>query len=131
MIKVELVSSHSGSDPPHFRCFAIPKTMPLSDPTIMARTPDPVTGVWKKTKPLSATGILFKAPTIEYVAPLVTRTHHAEVYEIQAAPTPVRMIARTIWLRDSGGKLRLMFAIDQSSVRIEAAIRIGMESRLL
>lgn len=53
--------------------------MPLTKPTKMAETLPNVTGASKKTRPETAIGSLFKAPTIEYVVEEVTRTHQAEV----------------------------------------------------
>ena len=94
----------------HVLCFAIQKTIPLNDPTAMASTPDIVTGVSKNMSPLSATGILLSAPTIEYVAALVTRTHQAEVWEMAAAPKPVQAMAISMCVRDPTGKLWEMFA---------------------
>ena len=54
-------------------------TMPLIEPITIAETLGTVTGASKKTRPLTAMGILFKAPTIEYVVDEVTRTHQADV----------------------------------------------------
>lgn len=62
--------------------------MPLTNPIAIAETLPTVTGAEKKTKPLSATGSLFRAPTIEYVVEEVTLMHHAELYEMVIAPRP-------------------------------------------
>ena len=45
---------------------------------------------------------------------------------MNTAQRPDRTIAKRIEALDSGGKLRVTFADDQSSVKIELAIRIGM-----
>jgi len=64
-------------------------TMPLTNPIIIADTLPNVTGASKKIRPLTATGSLFKAPTMEYVVDEVTRMHHAEAYEMKMVPVPL------------------------------------------
>jgi hypothetical protein len=90
-----------------------------------------VAGASKKIRPLRARGSLFRAPTMEYVVDVVTRTHQAEVYEMKTVQRPDRTMAVMTELRLSGGKHLEMLAEDQSSTISEAASRIGMVSRLL
>lgn len=97
----------------------------------MAETLGKVTGASKKTRPEIAIGSLFRAPTMEYVVDEVTRTHHAEVYEMKTEERPDKIMAMINLLRVSGGKFRLMFSDDQSSVTTEPMTRIGMDRRLL
>jgi hypothetical protein len=111
--------------------FAIAYTMPEAKPIAIAETPGNVTGSWKNTKPLTAIGSLFKAPTMEYVAPDVTRTHHAEVYEIPAAPKPVTIIAKKMLFLLSGGNVLAILSADQSSKKNVAKARRGIVRRLL
>ena len=66
--------------------------MPLTKPTNIADTPGIVTGASKKIKPETAIGSLFSAPTMEYVVEEVTRTHHAEVYEMKTDDKPVKIM---------------------------------------
>jgi hypothetical protein len=105
--------------------------MPETKPIPMAETDPKVTGASKKTRPLIAIGSLLRAPTIEYVVLLVTRTHHAEVYEMKMDERPEKSIAAKIALRLAGGKFLARLTDDQSSITIEAMIRIGMVRRLL
>jgi hypothetical protein len=90
-----------------------------------------VTGAEKKINPLNAIGSLFKAPTMEYVVEEVTRTHHADVYEINTEERPEKTMAITRLVRSSGGKLWSMLAWDQSSRKREQKRMTGMESKLL
>lgn len=55
---------------------------------MIAETDPNVTGAAKKTKPLTAIGSLFNAPTIEYVVDEVTRIHQAEQYEMKMVARP-------------------------------------------
>ena len=98
---------------------------------MMAETLGNVTGASKKTRPEMAIGSLFKAPTMEYVVEVVTRTHQAEVYEIKADDKPERTMAKKMLLRWSGGKLRVIFSDDQSSTRKVKIIKTGIDRRLL
>lgn len=61
----------------------------------------------------------------------VTRTHHADVYEMETPETPDSSMAKRMRLRCSVGKLRARLAGDQSSRNKEARRRIGMVRRLL
>lgn len=61
----------------------------------------------------------------------VTRTHHAEVYEMNTEERPEMTMAVIKGLRFSGGKFLAMLADDQSSINSEATRRIGMVSKLL
>lgn len=97
----------------------------------MAETLGNVTGASKKTSPDTAMGSLFNAPTMEYVVDEVTRTHHADVYEMKTDDRPDRIMAKTIPFRSAGGKFRLTLDEDQSSTQAERVMRIGMERRLL
>ena len=56
----------------------------------------------------------------------MTLTHQAEVYEMNTAQRPDKTIAKRIENLDSGGKLAVMLAEDQSSVRMEDTPRIGI-----
>ena len=105
--------------------------MPLTKPTMIAETLGMVTGASKKMRPLNAIGSLFKAPTIEYVVDEVTRTHQAEVYDMNTEESPENTIARTMLLRRSVGKFFVTFSDDQSSTKNEANKRIGIDKRLL
>ena len=105
--------------------------MPLMKPTKMADTLGMVTGASKKIKPDTAIGSLLSAPTMEYVVEEVTRTHHAEVYEIKTEDKPEKIMAIMIVLRVSIGKFLMTLADDQSSTTIEATRRIGIVRRLL
>ena len=105
--------------------------MPLMKPTKIADTLGIVTGASKKIKPDIAIGSLLSAPTIEYVVEEVTRTHHAEVYEIKTEDKPEKIMAIMIVLRVSIGKFWMTLADDQSSTTIEATRRIGIVRRLL
>lgn len=62
--------------------------MPLTKPTKIADTLPKVTGASKNTRPLTAIGSLLRAPTMEYVVDEVTRTAHAEVYEMKTEERP-------------------------------------------
>ena len=97
----------------------------------IADTLPSVIGSLKNTRPLTAMGSLLRAPTMEYVAPDVTRTHQADVYEIAAAPRPVMAIAMKMFVRVSGGKLISILVADQSSKKNVATARSGRVSRLL
>lgn len=97
----------------------------------MADTLPKVMGASKKTRPETAMGSLFKAPTMEYVVDEVTRTAQAEVYEMKTVERPETIITVRTVLRCSGGKFFWIFSADQSSMRIEATRRIGMVRRLL
>jgi hypothetical protein len=97
----------------------------------MAEQLPKVAGASKKIKPLMAIGSLFKAPTMEYVVEVVTRTHQAEEYEMKTVERPDKTMAVMTELRFSGGKHLEMLADDQSSTMSEAASKIGMVSRLL
>jgi hypothetical protein len=105
--------------------------MPLTKPTNIAETLGIVTGASKKINPDTAMGSLLSAPTIEYVVEEVTRTHHAEVYEIKTDDSPEKIMAAMIVLRVSTGKFLTIFADDQSSTAMEATNRMGIVSRLL
>lgn len=105
--------------------------MPLTKPTKIAEQLPKVTGASKKTRPLIAMGSLFRAPTIEYVVDEVTRTHQAEVYDINTEERPEMTIAVMSGLRVSAGKFLAMLVEDQSSTNIEATSRMGMVRRLL
>jgi hypothetical protein len=114
-------------------CFTLARayTIPLMKPTTMADTLGKVTGASKKMRPDTAIGSLLRAPTMEYVVDDVTRTHHAEVYEMKTDERPEMNMAKKMPFRVAGGKLRLRFSDDQSSTRIEKITKMGMESRLL
>jgi hypothetical protein len=114
-------------------CFtlAIAYTMPLTNPTVIAETLGKVTGASKKMRPDRAMGSLFKAPTMEYVVEEVTRTHHADVYEMKTDERPERIMAIKMLLRSVRGKLRSIFAGDQSSTTRVKTISTGIERRLL
>ncbi len=105
--------------------------MPLTKPTAMAETLGKVTGALKKTRPLTARGSLLRAPTIEYVVDEVTRTHQADVYEMNTDDRPENIMASTMLFRRSAGKFLLTFSEDQFSKKIEQTRRIGMDRRLL
>lgn len=111
--------------------FARAYTTPLTNPTPIAETLGNVTGASKKMRPESAIGSLFNAPTMEYVVDEVTRTHHADVYEMNTDDRPDMTMAIITLLRVSGGKFCLIFFEDQSSMVRVAMIRIGIDSRLL
>lgn len=114
-------------------CFTLATayTMPLIKPTAIAETLGTVTGASKKIRPLSAIGSLLSAPTMEYVVEEVTRTHQAEVYDMNTDERPEKIMAKTRLFRRSGGKLMLMFSEDQFSKNTEQTKRIGIESTLL
>jgi hypothetical protein len=97
----------------------------------MAETLGMVTGASKKIKPETAIGSLLRAPTIEYVVEDVTRTHHADVYEMKTDDAPVKIMALMMAFRESIGKFFVIFAADQSSITREHTKRIGMVSKLL
>ena len=61
----------------------------------------------------------------------MTRTHHAEVYEMNTEERPEKIMAAMIWLRRSVGKFFSMFSDDQFSTKMEATRRIGIERTLL
>jgi hypothetical protein len=105
--------------------------MPLTKPTNIADTLGIVTGASKKIKPDTARGSLFSAPTIEYVVDEVTRTHQAEVYEMNTDDNPENIMAAMIVFRVSIGKFLTTLADDQSSTAIEATKRMGIVRRLL
>jgi len=79
--------------------FAIAYTIPLPNPIAIALTLANVTGASKKTNPLTAIGSLLSAPTIEYVVELVTRTHHADVYEMNTEDSPETIMALMMGVR--------------------------------
>lgn len=114
-------------------CLTLAKvyTIPLTKPTAIAETLGTVTGASKNTSPLSAMGSLLRAPTMEYVVEEVTRTHHAEVYEMKTDDRPEKIIAKVRLLRRSAGKFELMFSDDQFSRKTEQTRRIGIERTLL
>jgi hypothetical protein len=97
----------------------------------MALTDPNVTGAWKNISPLTARGSLLSAPTMLYVVELVTRTHQADEYEMKTDERPDRTMARMMLLRESAGKLRARFALDQSSTKMEAMRSTGIVRRLL
>lgn len=68
---------------------------------------------------------------MEYVVEEVTRTHQAEVYDMNTDERPEKIMAKTRLFRRSGGKLMLMFSEDQFSKNTEQTKRIGIESTLL
>lgn len=105
--------------------------MPLTKPTAIADTLGIVTGVSKNTSPLNAMGNLLSAPTMEYVVDDVTRTHQAEVYEMNTDESPEKTMAKIKLLRLSIGKFLLTFSDDQFSRKIEQARRIGIDKTLL
>lgn len=111
--------------------FAIAYTIPLAEPMAIAETLGRVTGASKNIKPLTAMGILLRAPAMEYVAAEVTRTHRAEAKEMKTVPSPVRTMAMMRLVRVAGGKFFWRFTEDQSSTRREAMTRIGIVRRLL
>ena len=100
-------------------------------PTPIAETLGIVKGASKKTRPLRAMGSLLRAPTIEYVVEEVTRTHHADVYEMKTDDRPEKTIAMTMLLRCAAGKFRSIFSEDQFSKKRDATRRMGIERRLL
>lgn len=114
-------------------CFSLATvyTIPETKPMNIAETDPKVTGASKKTRPDTAIGSLLSAPTIEYVVELVTRTHHAEVYEMKTADRPDTSIAVMTLDLVSTGKFFSTFVDDQSSRRREHARRTGIVSRLL
>ena len=61
----------------------------------------------------------------------MTRTHHADEYEMKTVMKPETIMAVMMLLREEGGKLRDRFSGDQSSISREAARRMGMVRRLL
>jgi hypothetical protein len=103
--------------------FAIAYKIPAKKPTVIAVTDPSVTGSPKKIMPDAATGNLLSAPvmlqfravvncqgllpklsiTHLYVVLLVTRIHHAVVYEIPTAAAPENAMAKRSMLRVSGG----------------------------
>jgi len=97
----------------------------------MALTLGNVTGASKKTRPEMAMGSLLRAPTMEYVVELVTRTHQALVYEMKMELRPERIMLMISQLRVLSGKLVWRLVEDQSSRKREQRRRIGMERRLL
>jgi hypothetical protein len=97
----------------------------------MAESLPIVTWASKKTRPDKAMGSLFNAPTMEYVVEDVTRTHHADVYEINTDDKPERIMAIIMFDLLSTGKLRVMFSEDQSSRSKVATMSTGIERRLL
>ena len=101
------------------------------NPTPIAETDGIVTGASKKTRPLTAIGNLFRAPTMEYVVDEVTRTHQAEVYEMKTEERPENTMAAMMLLRDSTGKFFATFSDDQFSMKTEAMRRMGIERTLL
>lgn len=62
---------------------------------------------------------------------VVTRTHHADVYEMKTVDRPERTIAKKMLLRLFGGKLRSILVEDQSSTQRVSTIRTGIDKRLL
>lgn len=66
-----------------------------------------------------------------YVVELVTRTHHALVYEMNTDERPEKSMASMRLVRRSSGKFEEMLADDQSSRKREHRRRTGMERRLL
>jgi len=90
-----------------------------------------VTGASKKIRPDTAIGSLLSAPTIEYVVEDVTRTHHADVYEMKTDDRPEKTMDAKMRLRVSTGKFLAMLTADQSSTKSDAAMRTGMVRRLL
>ena len=125
-----------GSPPPILACadcltFASAYTIPLMNPTPIADTDGIVTGASKKMRPLSAMGNLLRAPTMEYVVDEVTRTHQAEVYEMNTEERPENTMAAMMLLRCSRGKFFVTFSEDQFSMKTEAIRRMGIERTLL
>lgn len=98
---------------------------------IIADTLPNVTGALKKTKPLTAMGNLFRAPTMEYVVEDVTRMHQAEQYEMKIVASPEYTIPIMRLFRDSRGKFFKRFSRVQFSKTKEQTNRTGMVSRLL
>ena len=104
--------------------FATAYSIPEKKPTPIADTEPVVTGSPKNIIPEAATGSLFSAPTILifglvltlrtaelhsthlYVVLLVTRTHHAVVYEIPTAAAPENAMASNNAFRVVGGLSR-------------------------
>jgi len=68
---------------------------------------------------------------MEYVVDPVTRTHHADVYEMNTEDNPEIIIALITHVRLSAGKFNATLAEDQSSNRMENTSRMGMLKRLL
>ena len=125
-----------GSPDPILACadcltFASAYTIPLTNPTPIAETDGIVTGASKNMRPLSAIGNLLSAPTMEYVVDEVTRTHQAEVYEMNTEERPENTIAAMMLLRCSRGKFFVTFSEDQFSMKMEAIRRMGIERTLL
>lgn len=111
--------------------FASAYTIPLMNPTPIAETDGIVTGASKNIRPLSAIGNLLRAPTMEYVVDEVTRTHQADVYEMNTEERPENTMAAMILLRCSMGKFFVTFSEDQFSTKMEAMRRMGVERTLL
>lgn len=61
----------------------------------------------------------------------VTRTHHAELYEMKTVLRPERSMTARTWRSWPGGKLAAMLAEDQFSRKRELTRRTGMVRRLL
>lgn len=68
---------------------------------------------------------------MEYVVDDVTRTHQADVYEMNTDESPEKTMAKIRLLRLSIGKFLLTFSDDQFSRKIEQARRIGIDKTLL
>ncbi len=81
--------------------------------------------------PLSAMGSLLSAPTMEYVVDEVTRTHHAEVYEMKTEDRPEKIMAKMRLFRLSRGKFLLTFSDDQFSRKREQISKMGIDKTLL
>jgi hypothetical protein len=111
--------------------FARAYTSPLTKPTMIADTLPKVIGASKKMSPLMARGSLLRAPTIEYVVDEVTRTHHADEYEMKTVDRPEKIMAMKMLLRAAAGKFKEMFSAVQFSTTSEQTTRMGMERRLL
>ena len=111
--------------------FAHAYTIPLTNPMMIADTLPNVTGALKKTKPLTAIGSLFRAPTMEYVVEDVTRMHQAEQYDMKIVPRPEYTIPIMRLFLVSRGKFFRRLSWVQFSKRKEQMKRTGMVSRLL
>lgn len=112
-------------------------TTPAKKPTEMAETEPNVTASPKNIIPEAATGNLFSAPTMLtmtasqseqpvrgmsivanlYVVLLVTRTHHAVVYDIPTAAAPEKAMAKSKILRVSSGLYQDTVSSKSTTVR--------------
>lgn len=61
----------------------------------------------------------------------VTRTHQADVYEMNTEDRPEKIMAMIRLFRCAAGKFLLTFSLDQFSTKREQTRRMGMQRRLL